>query len=58
MADELDPTVKSAMDLYTYAQEMVMEGKSSQVTMITEVSDLLPLVCLWIENDAIRHNLQ
>ena len=58
MVDNLDPTVKSAMHLYTYAQEMIMEGKSSQVTTITEVCDLLPLVCLWIKKDAIGHNPQ
>ena len=53
LEEELDPMVKKAMDLYSYAQEMVMEGKSSQVTAISEVHDLLPLVHLWIKSHAL-----
>lgn len=56
--EELDPMVKGAMKLYNYAQGMVIEGKSDQVTAISEVCDLLPVVRLWIEKHALSHDLQ
>ena len=56
--EELEPMVKNAMDLYKYGLEMVMEGKSDQVTGISEVCDMLPLVRLWIEKHALSKDLQ
>ena len=45
----LDPMLQNAIDLYKYVWEMVMEGKSGQVTQVSEVCSMLPLVCIWIE---------
>ena len=42
----LDETVQKAMDLYKEACHMVEDGKSDEVTRLSELCDLLPLV--WI----------
>ena len=49
---DLDPMVQNAIDLYQYAWNMVMAGKSDQVTSISEVAFLLPLVRIWIGKHA------
>ena len=50
---EMDPMVKKAIDLYSYAREMVISGKSDQVTAVSEVFHMLPLVRVWIEKHAL-----
>ena len=56
--EELEPMVKNAMDLYRDGLEMVMEGKSDNVTGISEVCAMLPLVRLWIEKHALSQDLE
>jgi hypothetical protein len=45
----LDPLVESAIEMYEYGQKMVVRGKSDQVTIISELCEMLPLVRDWIE---------
>jgi hypothetical protein len=55
-AEELEPIVKSAKELYSYGLGMVTEGKSDQITSVAEVCVMLPLVRQWIERHALSHN--
>jgi hypothetical protein len=48
--------VQQALDLYNYAFEMVMAGKSDGVTAISELCDMLPLVRVWIEKYYQQHH--
>ena len=52
--DKMDKMVENAMGLYNYGLEMVITGKSDQVTLVSEVCDMLPLVRHWIEAEADR----
>ena len=45
----LEETVQKAMDLYKEACHMVEEEQSDEVTRLSELCDLLPLVRIWIE---------
>ena len=49
-------TVQQAIDLYKTACQMVEEGKSDEVTSLSELCDQLPLVRIWIEKYGL--NLQ
>lgn len=49
----LEPMVEHSIRLYEYAREMVIAGKSDQITDISEVRVMLPLVRLWIEKYAL-----
>jgi hypothetical protein len=48
----LDETVQKAIDLYKNACQMVEEGKSDEVTSLSELCDMLPLVRMWIKRYA------
>ena len=48
----LDPSVENAISLYEYGRNMVVSRKSDQVTMASELYNMLPLVWNWIEKEA------
>ena len=50
----LDPSVENAINLYKYGRNMVVSGESDQVTMASELHNMLPLVRDWIEKEAHR----
>ena len=53
----LETLVENAIELYNYGRQMVMTGKSDEVTLAPELYNMLPLVRDWIEKAAthVRH---
>ena len=44
-----DSLVQKGIDLYDYGRDMMVSRKSDQVTMVSELCIMLPLVHQWIE---------